>query len=58
MDNSQDWELVGGGVTNGHTFIEVKRKFRTCDEDDIDITVRQNGYLECYKLFVVLSDAV
>ena len=40
VDAIQDWQLVGGGVYDGHTLIEVERKLSTCDDlQDITISV-------------------
>lgn len=41
LDMSQDWKLISGEMEDGHTIIEVERKLTTCDEQDIDITVRE-----------------
>lgn len=39
VDSKQDWELLGGRIEGGHTIIETKRPFITCDvKKDIDIT--------------------
>lgn len=40
MDEEQNWELLEAREENGKTFLRFKRPFDTCDEDDIQITVR------------------
>ena len=39
IDESQDWELKSGEEEEGFTILEFSRKYVTCDDDDLPITV-------------------
>ncbi|XP_077992069.1 DBH-like monooxygenase protein 1 homolog [Glandiceps talaboti] len=38
IDNSQDYELIGGMETDTHTILTFSRQFETCDPDDRVVT--------------------
>ena len=40
VDARQDWKLVAGYERNGSTTLIVKRKWITCDDNDVAIMVR------------------
>lgn len=39
VDESQDWVLIRGKETNGHTILEFTRNLTSCDIDDLNIKV-------------------
>ena len=39
IDEQQDWDLVGGEEESGFTILEFSRKYITCDDKDLPITV-------------------
>ena len=40
IDEEQDWELVGEGEEeDGFTILEFRRKYVTCDDMDLPVTV-------------------
>ena len=39
IDDQQDWDLVGGEEESGFTIREFSRKYITCDDKDLPITV-------------------
>ena len=39
VDSQQDYELISLSEDNGKTIMKFKRKFDTCDTDDIKIEV-------------------
>ena len=47
IDESQDWYLDDGVEENGFTILEFSRKFITCDDKDLPITV--SDCLACLK---------
>ena len=40
IDDKQDWELKHGEEESGFTILEFSRKYVTCDEYDLPISVR------------------
>ena len=41
IDEQQDWILEGGEEENGFTILEFSRKYVTCDDYDLPITVNK-----------------
>ena len=41
VDRQQNWILKGGEEENGFTILEFSRKYVTCDQNDLPITVSQ-----------------
>ena len=57
-DESQDWTLLSGETKNGRTILEFERKLTTCDDKDMDITVRMYIHACCYLFTKHIAQAV
>ncbi|RNA26714.1 DBH monooxygenase -like protein [Brachionus plicatilis] len=51
VDDVQNWELLDASENEGYTILKVKRKLRTCDNDDIEIR------METQRLIFAWSDS-
>jgi hypothetical protein len=40
LDGSQDYDLIGAQENETHTILRFRRKLVTCDDKDLNITVR------------------
>ena len=49
IDKQQDWTLLTADEEDGYTILEFTRKLITCDNRDLDITVR------CYESCVTVD---